>query len=357
MTTTEERIQEIEEEIRDTKYNKATQHHIGKLKAKLAKLKVQSAKKSAGAGGLGYAVKKTGDATVCLVGFPSVGKSTLLNQLTNAKSEIGAYEFTTLQVVPGVMKYQGAELQLLDVPGLIKGAAEGKGRGREVLAVIRNSDLVLLLVDSQNLDQKQIMVDELLKANIRINEKQPDIQVKKKSRGGITIASTKKLKLDKQSIHTILAEFNYHNADVLIREDINLEQFIDFLAGNRTYLPALFVVNKSDLAAKQPAHRDTVYVSALSGEGLAKLRTQIFRKLGLIRIYMKKQGKKPDYDEPLIVKKGSTIGDVCNGLHKNFYKDFRFAHIWGPSARFGGQQVGLNHALKDEDVLTILKKD
>jgi len=107
----------------------------------------------------------------------------------------------------------------------------------------------------------------------------------------------------------------------------------------------------------RPHHRDTVYISALKNEGLDTLRTSIFKKLELIRVYMKKPGKAPDRDEPMIIKKNSTIGDVCLILHKDLKKEFRFAHIWGPSARFDGQQVGLNHVLKDEDALTIFKTE
>jgi len=119
MASIEEKIRELQEEIRRTKYNKATQHHIGRLKAKIARLREEAEARSRAksGGGSGYAVRKSGDATVVLVGFPSVGKSTILNKLTNASSEVGAYDFTTLDVVPGVMEHRGASIQILDVPG------------------------------------------------------------------------------------------------------------------------------------------------------------------------------------------------------------------------------------------------
>ncbi len=98
----------IEEKIKE--YNKATSHHIGKLKAKLSKLKEESLQRSSGGTkGQGFHVKKSGDATVVLVGFPSVGKSTLLNNITNAESKVGAYQFTTLDIVPGVMEHKNAK--------------------------------------------------------------------------------------------------------------------------------------------------------------------------------------------------------------------------------------------------------
>jgi len=350
--TEEDKIKEIKEEITKTKYNKATQHHIGKLKAKIARLKVQHAKKSGGAKGLGYSIKKTGDATISIVGFPSVGKSTLLNKLTNAKSEVGAYEFTTLNVIPGVMKYNGATLQLLDVPGLIKGAAEGKGRGREVLAVIRSSDLVLLLVDSQKPEQLDVMLNELKKANIRINQKEPDIRLKKRDRGGIVITSTKKQKIPREVFVAILNEFHVANAELMLRDKITEEDLIDKLARNRTYLPAIIAVSKSDISRPQLKH--VLYISSETDEGLDTLRSTIFKKLEFIRIYMKPQGKEADFEQPLIVKKGTTIGKVCDLLHKDLKKEFRYALISGPSSKFEGQQVGLRHKLKDEDILTLV---
>ena len=98
----------------------------------------------ASGGGPGFEVKKSGDASVALVGFPSVGKSSLISQLTEVESEVGNFAFTTLTCIPGLMEHRGAKIQILDLPGLIKGASDGKGRGKEILNVIRGADMVCM---------------------------------------------------------------------------------------------------------------------------------------------------------------------------------------------------------------------
>jgi ribosome-interacting GTPase 1 len=133
-----------------TQKNKATEKHVGILKAKLAKLKnEQLAPKGGGGGpGEGFDVSKSGDARVGLVGFPSVGKSTLLNKLTGTFSEVAAYEFTTLTCIPGNVHYKGAKIQLLDLPGIIEGAKDGKGRGRQVISVAKTCNLICIVLDA-----------------------------------------------------------------------------------------------------------------------------------------------------------------------------------------------------------------
>lgn len=363
MANIEEKIKEIEEEIQNTKYNKATQHHIGKLKAKLARLKDElERRRGVGKGITSYAVRKSGNATVALVGFPSTGKSTILNRLTDAKSEIGEYEFTTLNVIPGIMEYKGAKIQILDLPGLVKGASKGKGRGKEVLSVIRSADLILLILDNEKNDA-DVLIKELYNVGIRLNQRPADIVITKRERGGINVSTTVELtKIDDDLIASILNEYGIINADVVIRDDINEDQLIDSISKNKVYCQSFIVFNKIDLLEDKELERfkrkfskgEVAFISAEKGVGIEELKERIFNTMRFIRIYMRPQGGETDYEEPLVIKKNSNVGMVCDILHRDFRRKFRYALVWGKSAKFPGQMVGLNHVLEDKDVLTII---
>jgi ribosome-interacting GTPase 1 len=366
----EEQIEDIREEIQETPYNKSTEQHIGRLKSKLAELKEELAKRqSSSGGGPGYAVEKTGDATVALVGFPSVGKSTLLNALTNADSETGSYEFTTLDVYPGMLQYRGANIQLLDVPGLIEGAAGGRGGGQEVLSVVRTADLVIFMLSVFEIDQYDRLHEELYKNGIRLNQDPPRISVRKKGKDGISVNASVDLDLDDGTITSVLREHGYANADVTIGEQVDIDRLIDGIRDNRVYLPSIVAVNKADLI--DPDYAETVneqltergidpeealFISAEEERGLDALRERIWAELGLIRVYMDKPGRGVDYDEPLILFAGDTVEDACEKLGGEFTERFRFARVSGPSAKHDDQQVGLDHELADEDVLRIVRR-
>ena len=360
----EEQIKAVEDEIQKTPYNKATQHHIGRLKAKLARLKdeQETRRLKGGGGGPSYAVKKSGNATVGLVGFPSVGKSTLLNQITDATSEVAAYDFTTLDVIPGLMEHRGAKIQVLDMPGLIRGASKGRGRGKEVLSVARACDLLLLMIDVFE-THVEVLADELHLAGIRLNERPADVTLTKANRGGLTVNPTVKLtKLDAEMVADICREWGYLNGTVVVRQDITEDQLIDVLAGNRVFLRAFVVVNKIDLVssdyvkqlqAKLPGWK-LVPISAEKGVGLTRLKDEIYSTLRFMRVFLKPQGKEADMTDPMIVKQDSDVGMVCDAIHRDWRKRFRYANVWGPSAQFPGQKVGLDHPLRDADVLTIV---
>jgi len=365
-----EKIKEIEDEIHKTQINKATEFHIGLLKAKIAKLKKELEENrhgktvSTGKGSSGYDVRKEGDATIVLIGFPSVGKSTLLNRLTNANSKIASYQFTTLTAIPGMMEYRGAKIQVIDLPGIIKGAASGKGMGKKVLSVARNADLVLIVVDVFQPNHFSILVNELSEIGIKVNKKPPNIHIHKTEKGGISVTLDQDLQISESMVREMCRLYGIHNGRITLRDpNLTVEDLIDVLAGNRVYPQAIIVLNKIDLIDKNalksmvPFLGDNVIpVSANSNLNIEKLKESIFDKLGFIRIYMKPKGQETDYEEPLIVRKGTKVKDICSKLHRTMLRDFRFALVSGKSVKFEGQKVGLDHILSDQDVLTIIKK-
>src|SRR3989337_2435966 len=172
-----------------TQVNKATEHHLGLLRAKIAKLKrEQETKSKKGSVSDGFDVRRAGDATVVLIGLPSVGKSTLLNRLTSAKSAVASFQFTTVTVVPGMMEHRGAKIQILDLPGIIKGASTGKGLGKRVLAVAKSADLVLIILDVFQPYHEEVIRTELGNIGIRLDQKPPNIVIEKTADGGISVS-------------------------------------------------------------------------------------------------------------------------------------------------------------------------
>lgn len=355
--TIDQRITQIQEEIRKTPYHKATEHHIGKLKAKIAKLKEEKFQKTAGfgGGGGGYAVAKTGDASIVFVGPPSVGKSTLLNQLTNANSKVGAYDFTTLDVIPGMMDYKGAKLQIFDVPGIIEGAAKGKGKGKRVLSVARSADLIMIMVDVKTLSMVSVLKAELYENGIRLDEEKPKVEIIKKLEGGIKVNASARLSLTYETIKELAGEFRLPNAEIVIKEDLSLDRLIDAFMGNRIYLPYLILINKVDLGIPKDIEKieNVLLISAQNKTNLELLKEKIWEKLQFIRVYLKKD-EKIDYESPFIVKKGYTFKQMLVKLSICNKETFVNAKIFGAGAKYPGQEVSLMFIPQDETVVQFI---
>jgi len=360
-----EKISEIEKEIARTQKNKATEYHLGLLKAKLAKYRSQllEGSKSTSQKGEGFDVMKSGDARVALIGFPSVGKSTLLSTLTSTSSECASYEFTTLTCIPGVIQHNGANIQLLDLPGIIEGAAAGKGRGRQVIAVGRTADMVMMMLDALKGDvQKELLTKELEAVGIRLNKRRPNIYFKEKKGGGISITATCTLtKISEKMIQLILHEYKIFNADIVFRNDYGEDELIDVIVGNRKYMPCLYVYNKIDQISIEEVDRiahqpHCVVISCNMLLNLDYLKDMMWKYLALITVYTKKPGKKPDFDDGLILRSNSTVEHACHTIHRTLAQDFKYAQVWGRSAKYNGQHVGLSHKLCHEDVVLVMKK-
>lgn len=363
-----QQIKSIEDEMARTQKNKATSFHLGMLKAKLAKLKrevmTQSTGGKGGGAGDGFDVTKSGDARVGLIGFPSVGKSTLLNVLTNTFSEVASYEFTTLTCIPGVIQYKGAKIQLLDLPGIIEGAKDGKGRGRQVISTARTCNLIMIVLDClKPMTHKKIIERELEGFGIRLNKRPPNITFKKKERGGISVMSAVPLThLTEELVRAICREYRISNADFHFRCDATADDLIDVIEGNRVYIPALYVMNKIDqitieeldLIDRLP---NACPISAHHKWNINGLLEKIWLMLNLIRVYTKPKGQLTDFSEPVVIRRDrATVADFCNRIHKSILSKFKYAWVWGASVKHNPQRVGKEHQLEDEDIVQIVKQ-
>ncbi|KAF3813647.1 hypothetical protein GH733_018800 [Mirounga leonina] len=378
----------------------ATEYHLGLLKAKLAKYRAQllEPSKSASSKGEGFDVMKSGDARVALIGFPSVGKSTFLSLMTSTASEAASYEFTTLTCIPGVIEYKGANIQLLDLPGIIEGAAQGKGRGRQVIAVARTADVVIMMLDATKGEvQRRALVSlrvgkgflwtmeairpasghlwrlmgalprsllekELESVGIRLNKHKPNIYFKPKKGGGISFNSTVTLtQCSEKLVQLILHEYKIFNAEVLFREDCSPDEFIDVIVGNRVYMPCLYVYNKIDQISMEEVDRlarkpNSVVISCGMKLNLDYLLEMLWEYLALTCIYTKKRGQRPDFTDAIILRKGASVEHVCHRIHRSLASQFKYALVWGTSTKYSPQRVGLTHTMEHEDVIQIVKK-
>ncbi len=300
-----------------------------------------------------------------MIGFPSVGKSTLLTKLTGTFSEAADYEFTTLTCIPGTFKYKGCRVQLLDLPGIIEGAKDGKGRGRQVIAVARTCNLILICLDAAKpMTHKKIIEKELEGFGIRLNKTPPEIIFKKKEKGGINlVASFKPTFLDRELVTQVLREYKVGNADITLRCDATVDQLIDCVEGNRVvYTPAIYVMNKIDsitieeldLLARVPHY---VPISAGLEWNFDELLDKIWEYLNMLRIYTKPRGQMPDYDAPVVMPATRrTVEEFCRRIHKSLLEQFKYALVWGKSVKHNPQRVGKEHVLCDEDIVQIVKK-
>lgn len=358
------KLKELREEYAKTKHNKATNKHLGILRRKISDVKKELTKKKS-TRGAGFAVKKTGDATAVLVGFPNAGKSSLLGAITNAESQVAAYAFTTLEVIPGIMTYNGAQIQILDVPGLIEGASEGKGGGAKVASVIRIADILLIMLDVNKPEGLYTLLDELYDLDIRINKEKPRILIERKNTGGIEVERLNHKVPSRKDVIDLLNRYGIYNAKIIFHQDAGLEEMIELLEENSVYIKAIILLNKIDSVEKPYAdgirkelEKSTgvrvIPISASMSTNLDELKETLFKALDLVRIYLKPKDGQADREKPLIVKKGATVLDVAKALHSKTAKDLRYAYINGKSAKFTNQRLGKEHVVDDEDVVTLV---
>ncbi len=370
--TIEEKIQALEEFLSAVPKHKGTENLRLWAKRRLAELReeLEVRKKKKVGGGPRIFIEKAGAAQAVILGPPNSGKSSLLAALTNAKPEIAPYPFTTMLPTPGMLEFEDIQFQLVDTPPLLLDQPESPVNNR-VVGLARNADALIIVIGLDDPGAPSILarlIDFLEDRGIVITRRKGIVRIKKdRSVTGIRLVSHgRMIGFTEDDLRKLLSSYRIYNAIVEIEGEVTLEDVEDAIFTTRTYKPAIIVLNKADSPGAREVYRKikkiipegvpVIIADSLHKRGdLDKIGRILFDLLGIIRIYTKQPNKEPD-PNPLILRKGATVLDAAKRIHKDLARKFKYAKIWGPSAKYPGQRVGGEHELKDKDIVEIHAK-
>ena len=301
--TPAEKIAALEEMLAIMPKHKGTDHLRAELRSRIAKLTQQAGKKS-GAQRMSMVIEKEGAAQVAVVGLPNAGKSQLVASVTNASPAVADYPFTTYTASPAMMPFENIQIQLIDTPPLVPQMIEWW-----LPPMLRRADALLIVLDLNDVPLKQMesIMEQLGQMRISIGL----------GEGGEGILSRQKV----------------------------------LVAGNKADIPgagAGFAAVENTYGGKLTLS----YVSARDLVGLEEMKRKVFQVLGIIRVYTKTPGQKPDMDDPIILPKGSTLADAAEAVHKDFRARLKYARLWG-SGKHDGIMVKRDHVLQDGDIIEL----
>ena len=295
-----EKFATLEELIGTIPKHKGTEKLQADLKSKISRTKEaidKQRKSKGGSGGTWYQVEKQGAGQVVLVGLPNSGKSSLVNALTNARVEIGDWPFTTKLPQIGMIEFENIKIQIVDTPPF-HDEAPGWLHG-----LYRNGDILLIIIDAKG-DAEQ------------------DLDAIRKG-------------LADHNIFLEKSEFGDVKSALVILSQVDIDPIPSQLQG---------VINK--IGSTLPV----IAISVKAGRGIEELKAMIFEQLSIIRVYTKKVGRPVEKNEPVVLKKGTTVIDAAEHIHKDFKKNLKFARLWNDHG-YSGQRVEKHHVLLDEDVI------
>jgi hypothetical protein len=300
-------------------------------------------------------VKKEGVGQIAVIGLPNSGKSSLINSITNAKIPVGNYEFTTTKPEVATMNYKGAMVQLVEIPGIIEGSSKGKANGIQLLSVIRNADaVVIVLEEAKAKEQLETILKETNNADIKLNQRKPQIEITPSKFPGINIAGKQFLEIKEETLVNFLKSMSLQNCNVIINEKADLKKFAEVLNNRIVYKKTLVVITKGKNKEIELKDLKGNKINSIhfSKENIPEIKKAIFSLLDKILIYTRKPGEKEDLNEPLVLPKGTTVQEVAEILHRDFAQKLKYVKVWGSSA-FPGQKVSKEFKLKNGDLIEI----
>ncbi|MEM2536909.1 MAG: TGS domain-containing protein [Candidatus Bathyarchaeia archaeon] len=304
------------------------------------------------------------------MGLTNVGRSSLLSALTNARVEVSPAPYTTREPVPGMLNYEDIQFQLVEAPALREGAAEGKAWGLQTLALARNADGLILMVDltQEPVEQLSIILGELEKTRILVSKPRARVEIERKFMGaGLRIIVLGRL-LDCtfKDVEELLKSYRVTDAVVKIYGEATLDDVEDAVFESTTYKPAIIVANKIDVEGAEAnlklleeyvgGQLPIIAVSCKTGQGLEEIGACLFQALDLIRVYTKEPSERNPSPKPFVLRRGSTVHDLARNIHSDFSENFAYAKVWSKRLIFSPQKVGATFVLEDGDVVEIHTK-
>lgn len=340
---------------------------VKKQMATLRRENEERKRRRAGKGGPKFFIEKGGAAQVALIGLTNVGKSSLLAATTNAKVKVSPNVYTTREPVPGMLAYEDIQFQIVEAPALVKGSANGRAWGPQTLALARNADCLVLMVDLTHDSRRQLslILNEMEKARILVSEPKARVEVERKFVGaGLRIILIGRL-VDStlRDLEELLKSYRITDAVVKIYGEATLNEVEDAIFESTVYRPAVIVANKMDsegseadlklLQAHVNSQLPIITVSCKTRQGLDRLGEVLFKVLNVIRVYTKEPAEGKFSERPFILKKGATVSDLARRIHSDFSEKFSFAKVWSKRLAFSPQKVGSTFVFEDGDVTEI----
>ncbi|MEM1922317.1 MAG: TGS domain-containing protein [Nitrososphaerota archaeon] len=362
--TIEEKIEVLKEALSLIPDHKGTEKLRRQLRKRLAELRDELEERRvrrAGGGASEFSVKKEGWVQAAFIGITNSGKSSLLQALTGAPSPVADYPFTTQRPFLGMMNYSGCEIQLVDLPSLLTEEFRETGMASKSIGVARNSDLLIVVLDASRDPVKQFeAIESLLEEyGITLRKKSFELEIEKKDSGGLRMVIMGSVEGGYEAVKNLVTSLGIKSAVIKISGDVRLDELEEELIRRPEYKRSLFIVNKSDLneaqadrAVKELEERGfrAIKASAHNG-GVEQLKQRIFEALEMIRVYTRREGQVSE--KPLLLKRGATVYDLAEKIHREFAERLKYARVWGSSAKIQGERVGHDHVLMDGDIVEI----
>lgn len=366
--TPEEKLTALKEFMSAIPKHKGTEKLRMQITRQMASLRreIELRKRKKTGRGDQFFVEKVGDIQVVLLGFPNSGKTTFLKCITGANVRSNLSPFSTKKPQPGVAIWKGVYFQLVDTPSIMEGASKGAFEGNRVLALAKNADAILLIIDAtvDPLYQFEILRKELEESRISLTKPRAIVKIERKLHGGIVIIGNLE-NTTQQEVISLLREYGIYHAVVTIEGSATLDAIEEAIFGSINYKPTAIILTKVDQGiSKETCEKFARKVYPIpvflfsektcKSFSFDRIAEYIFASLDLIKVYTRNPRTGKVEEKPVVVKRGTKVIEIAKIIHSQLYRNFKYAKVWSSRFKFNPQKVGKDFVPEDNDIVEIV---